>query len=58
MADVFDALGAPVRRAILDVLSARDHQTLFEIVHGLLVDHDLDLVARRDDPVADLIPHL
>jgi DNA-binding transcriptional ArsR family regulator len=43
MTDVFDALGAPARRAILDVLSARDDQTLFEIVHRLLVDHDLDL---------------
>jgi DNA-binding transcriptional ArsR family regulator len=41
--DVFDALGAPARRAILDVLAARDDQTLFEIVNRLLVDHDLDL---------------
>lgn len=43
VADVFDALGAPARRAIVDVLSVRDDQTLFEIVHRLLVDHDLDL---------------
>ncbi len=43
MTDVFDALGAPARRAILDVLSARDDQTLFEIVNRLLADHDLDL---------------
>lgn len=43
VADVFDALGAPARRAILDVLSARDDQTLFEIVNRLLADHDLDL---------------
>jgi DNA-binding transcriptional ArsR family regulator len=41
--DVFDALGAPARRAILDVLAARDDQTLFEIVNRLLVDHGLDL---------------
>jgi DNA-binding transcriptional ArsR family regulator len=41
--DVFDALGAPARRAIVDVLSARDDQTLFEIVNRLLVDHELEL---------------
>ncbi len=43
MTDVFDALGAPARRAIVDVLSARDDQTLFEIMNRLMVDHDLDL---------------
>jgi DNA-binding transcriptional ArsR family regulator len=43
MTDVFDALGAPARRAIVDVLSARDDQTLFEIVNRLMADHDLDL---------------
>ena len=40
---VFDALGAPARRAILDVLSIRDDQTLFEIVTRLVIDHDMDL---------------
>lgn len=43
MTDVFDALGAPARRAIVDVLSARDDQTLFEVVNRLMADHDLDL---------------
>lgn len=43
MADVFDALGAPARRAILDVLSQRDDQTLFEICGRLAADHDVDL---------------
>ena len=43
MADVFDALGAPARRAILDVLIGRDDQTLFEIVTRLLMEHDTDL---------------
>ncbi|WP_121255604.1 ArsR/SmtB family transcription factor [Solirubrobacter pauli] len=31
MTDVFHALSAPARRAILDALSDRDGQTLFEI---------------------------
>lgn len=39
---MFDALGAPARRAILDVLTARDDQTLFEIVTRLVMDHDID----------------
>lgn len=43
MADVFDALGAPARRAILDVLTVRDDQTLFEIVTRLVMDHEIDL---------------
>ena len=41
--DVFDALAAPARRAILDVLVARDDQTLFEICGRLAADHDIDL---------------
>ncbi len=40
---MFDALGAPARRAILDVLCIRDDQTLFEIVTRLVGDHDIDL---------------
>lgn len=43
MADVFDAVAAPARRAILDVLSARDDQTLFEICGRLAAEHDVDL---------------
>lgn len=43
MADLFDALGAPARRAILDVLTERNDQTLFEIVGRLLMDHDTKL---------------
>lgn len=40
---MFDALGAPARRAILDVLLDRDDQTLFEIVTRLLMEHETDL---------------
>jgi DNA-binding transcriptional ArsR family regulator len=41
--DVFDALAAPARRAILDVLSARDDQTLFELCGRLTAEHDIEL---------------
>jgi DNA-binding transcriptional ArsR family regulator len=41
--DVFGALGAPARRAILDVLSERDDQTLFEICGRLGAEHGVDL---------------
>ena len=43
MADIFDALAAPARRAILDALSERNFQTLFEIVNRLRNDHGLML---------------
>jgi DNA-binding transcriptional ArsR family regulator len=43
MADVFDALAAPVRRAILDELVERNGQTLFEICTRLAMRHGLRL---------------
>lgn len=43
MADIFDALAAPARRAILDALAERNVQTLFEIVNRLRYDHGLIL---------------
>jgi DNA-binding transcriptional ArsR family regulator len=43
MADVFDALSAPARRAILDVLAERDDQTLFELCGRLASEHDVEL---------------
>ena len=43
MADVFEALAAPARRAILDVLCERDGQTLFEICTRLAMRHRLAL---------------
>jgi DNA-binding transcriptional ArsR family regulator len=46
MADVFDALAAPTRRAILDALVARGEQTLFELVIRLRYDHDV-LLSRQ-----------
>lgn len=41
--DVFEALAAPARRAILDVLCERDDQTLFEICARLASNASLSL---------------
>lgn len=41
--DVFDALGAPARRAILDALARRNEQTLFEICGRLASEYDIEL---------------
>ena len=43
MTDLFEALAAPARRAILDVLCERDGQTLFEICSRLTMNHDVTL---------------
>ncbi|HYH49446.1 MAG TPA: metalloregulator ArsR/SmtB family transcription factor [Acidimicrobiia bacterium] len=43
MPDVFDALATPARRVILDVLAARNDQTLFELCGRLAADHDIEL---------------
>ncbi|QSB16673.1 helix-turn-helix transcriptional regulator [Natronosporangium hydrolyticum] len=41
MVDVFKALADPTRRTILDELTARDGQTLFEICGRLATNHGL-----------------
>ena len=41
MGDVFKALADPTRRKILDELTERDGQTLFEICSRLIMKHDL-----------------
>ena len=41
MSDVYKALADPTRRAILDELSERDGQTLFELCSRLAVKHGL-----------------
>jgi DNA-binding transcriptional ArsR family regulator len=43
VADVFEALSAPARRAILDELQDRDGQTLFELCARLTMKHGLGL---------------
>jgi DNA-binding transcriptional ArsR family regulator len=41
VSDVYKALADPTRRAILDELSERDGQTLFELCSRLAVKHGL-----------------
>lgn len=41
MGDVFKALADPTRRAILDELTERDDQTLFELCSRLAIKHDV-----------------
>ena len=41
MGDVFKALADPTRRAILDELTARDGQTLFELCTRLTMGHGI-----------------
>ena len=43
MPDVFEALAAPARRALLDELHERDGQTLFELCSRLTMKHGLGL---------------
>ncbi len=43
MSDVFHALAAPARRAILDELQNRNGQTLFELCTRLVMKHGLGL---------------
>lgn len=43
MSDIFHALAAPARRAILDELTRRDDQTLFELCARLTAHADLAL---------------
>ena len=55
MADVFEALAAPARRAILDVLCERDGQTLFEICARLAMKHNLTLTRQAISQHLDLL---
>jgi DNA-binding transcriptional ArsR family regulator len=43
MPDLFEAIAAPARRAILDELTDRDGQTLFELCTRLTMKHGLSL---------------
>lgn len=43
MADIYEALAAPARRAILDELTDRNGQTLFELCARLTMKHQLSL---------------
>ena len=53
--DVFEALAAPARRAILDVLHERDGQTLFEICSRLTMNHHLTLTRQAISQHLDML---
>jgi DNA-binding transcriptional ArsR family regulator len=55
MPDVFEALAAPARRAILDVLCERDGQTLFEICSRLTMKHELTLTRQAISQHLDVL---
>ena len=55
MSDIFHALAAPARRAILDELSDRDGQTLFEICGRLVAHHGLGLTRQAVSQHLDVL---
>jgi DNA-binding transcriptional ArsR family regulator len=55
MADVFEALSAPARRTILDELSERDGQTLFELCTRLTMKHGLGLTRQAISQHLDVL---
>lgn len=55
MSDVFQALAAPARRAILDELADRDGQTLFELCGRLLANHGLGLTRQAVSQHLDVL---
>jgi DNA-binding transcriptional ArsR family regulator len=55
MSDVFEALVAPARRAILDELHERDGQTLFELCTRLAMKHNLGLTRQAISQHLDVL---
>jgi DNA-binding transcriptional ArsR family regulator len=55
MADVFEALATPARRAILDELHERDGQTLFELCARLAMRHGLGLTRQAISQHLDVL---
>src|ERR1041385_2883501 len=55
MADIFEALVAPARRAILDELCERDGQTLFELCARLTMRHGLGLTRQAISQHLDML---
>ena len=55
MADVFEALATPARRAILDELCDRDGQTLFELCARLTMKHRLNLTRQAISQHLDVL---
>jgi DNA-binding transcriptional ArsR family regulator len=55
MSDVFEALAAPARRAILDELTDRNGQTLFELCTRLTMKHGLGLTRQAISQHLDVL---
>jgi DNA-binding transcriptional ArsR family regulator len=55
MADVFEAIATPARRAILDELHERNGQTLFEICGRLAMKHNLGLTRQAISQHLDVL---
>jgi DNA-binding transcriptional ArsR family regulator len=55
MADVFEALATPARRAIVDELHERDGQTLFELCARLTMKHGLGLTRQAISQHLDVL---
>ena len=55
VADVFEALSAPARRAILDELHKRNDQTLFELCTRLTMKHGLGLTRQAISQHVDVL---
>jgi DNA-binding transcriptional ArsR family regulator len=55
MSDVFEALAAPARRAILDELHDRNGQTLFEICARVTMKHGLGLTRQAISQHLDVL---
>lgn len=55
--DVFDALAAPARRLILDELSERDGQALYELCARLAMKHDLTLTRQAISQHLEVLEH-
>jgi DNA-binding transcriptional ArsR family regulator len=55
VSDLFDALAAPARRAILDELHDRDGQSLFELCTRLTMRHGLSLTRQAISQHLDVL---
>jgi DNA-binding transcriptional ArsR family regulator len=55
MADVFEALARPARRAILDELHERNGQTLFEVCARLTMKHGMGLTRQAISQHLDVL---
>jgi DNA-binding transcriptional ArsR family regulator len=55
VSDIFDALSAPARRAILDELHDRNGQTLFELCARLTMKHGLALTRQAISQHLDVL---